>query len=95
MDCVTLLAEARESGLKVSANSDQLVIRGPKSVGHIAEALIVRKQEIMDLLSRRESKPASNLDPRHPLTDFDSSVFGSTPKWVQHKRRDCQSTQYW
>ena len=56
MDCLTLLAEARESGLKVSANGDQLVIRGPKSASHIAEALISRKQEIMDLLSEMNTR---------------------------------------
>ena len=57
MDCLKLLTEARQAGLKVAAEGDRLVIRGPKSAGHIAEALISRKQEIMDLLSQQESKP--------------------------------------
>lgn len=36
------------------------------------------------------------LQPAHPLADFDhDSVFGSIPRHVQHKRRDCQSTDYW
>jgi len=56
MDCLKLLTEAQQAGLKVAAEGDRLVIRGPKSAGHIAEALISRKQEIMDLLSRQESK---------------------------------------
>ena len=57
MDCLKLLTEAQQAGLKVVAEGDRLVIRGPKSAGHIAEALISRKQEIMELLSRQESKP--------------------------------------
>jgi hypothetical protein len=59
MDCLKLLTEAQQAGLKVAAEGDQLVIRGPKSAGHIAEALISRKQEIMELLSRQESKPTA------------------------------------
>ncbi len=59
MDCLKLLTEAQQAGLKVAAEGDRLVIRGPNSAGHIAEALISRKQEIMDLLSQQG--PASGL----------------------------------
>ena len=59
MDCLKLLTEAQQAGLKVAAEGDRLVIRGPKSAGHIAEALISRKREIMELLSRQESKPTA------------------------------------
>ncbi|MCH7540864.1 MAG: hypothetical protein IH999_10800 [Proteobacteria bacterium] len=95
MDCLKLLTEARQAGLIVATEGDRLVIRGPKSAGHIAEALISRKQEIMDLLSRQGPALASDPEPRHPLADFDFSVFGDPPPWIQHKDRDCQLQSFW
>ena len=38
----------------------------------------------------------SVLRPGHPLSDFDhDSVFGSPPRYVQHKYPNCESTEFW
>jgi hypothetical protein len=47
-----LLVIAQQAGLTVSAEGGQLRIRGPKSAGHLAEALLERKEEVLDYLDR-------------------------------------------
>jgi hypothetical protein len=51
MDGVTLLGEAREAGLAVTAEGDTLVIRGPKRAEAIALLLIENKPTVMTALA--------------------------------------------
>ncbi len=51
MDGLTLLAEARASGLIVLAEGDLLVIRGPRSGEAIARRLLAHKPDVMDALA--------------------------------------------
>ena len=56
MGALTLIEEARSAGLKLRAEGDRLVIRGPKSAERIVQALLDRKAEILPFL--REQPPA-------------------------------------
>jgi hypothetical protein len=44
------LRQARAAGLRVQADGDRLVIRGPKHAGALAKALLDRKAEVLPLL---------------------------------------------
>lgn len=50
MDGLSLLAEARAHGLKVRADGDRLVIRGPRQAEAVAKRLLERKREILEAL---------------------------------------------
>lgn len=50
MDGLSLLAEARANGLKVRADGDRLVIRGPRQAEPIAKRLLERKREVIEAL---------------------------------------------
>ncbi len=45
-----LVFQAQQAGLTLSAEGGQLRIRGPKSAGHLAEALLERKAEVLAYL---------------------------------------------
>jgi hypothetical protein len=51
MDGVTLLRRAREAGLRVAADSDKLVIRGPKNAAPVARLLIEHKPAVKAALA--------------------------------------------
>ena len=55
MDGLTLLAEARDSGLEVRADGDRLVVRGPKEAEAIALRLIDHKAEVLPLVANPPS----------------------------------------
>jgi hypothetical protein len=48
---LSLLRDARRSGLAVSARGDQLVIRGPRSLAELAQSLLAEKSAVLDALS--------------------------------------------
>jgi hypothetical protein len=50
MDGVRLLAEARANGLRVRADGDRLVIRGPRRAEAVAKRLLERKREVLAAL---------------------------------------------
>ena len=50
MGALILLEQARSAGLKLHAEGDRLVIRGPKSAERIARALLDHKTEVLPLL---------------------------------------------
>ena len=74
MDCVVidLLDEAREAGLRLSANGDQLKIRGPKSRAPLVAQLTARKPDVLAMLSdEREQRIHLRMDvfrPQVPVT---------------------------
>lgn len=51
MSAESLLAAARSAGLKVTAEGDRLVVRGPREAAPLAELLIARKVEVLAALS--------------------------------------------
>jgi hypothetical protein len=58
MDCLTLWTQAAEAGLRVTADGDRLIVRGPRKAEPIAKALLEYKAEIMALLSDPDREPA-------------------------------------
>jgi hypothetical protein len=58
MDRLTLLTQAAEAGLRVTADGDRLIVRGPRKAEPIAKALLEHKAEIMALLSDPDREPA-------------------------------------
>lgn len=50
MGGVKLLEEARAAGLRVRAQGDRLIVRGPKSAEPVAKALLAKKAEVLALL---------------------------------------------
>lgn len=57
MGTLTLIEEARSAGLKLQAEGDRLVIRGPKSAEPLALALLDRKAEILPFLQEHPAVP--------------------------------------
>jgi len=51
---MTLLQEARASGLTVQAMGDKLVIRGPRRMGDLAQRLLAHKPDVMAALAPHE-----------------------------------------
>lgn len=64
MAALKLIEEARSAGLKLRADGDRLVIRGPKSAEPIAKALLDRKAEILPFL-RELPAPVAPLSSPH------------------------------
>ena len=52
MDVVTLLAEARAAGFKVSAQGDRLLVRGPLRLESLAHRVLAAKTEILAALKQ-------------------------------------------
>src|SRR2546428_11357962 len=67
-----LLDEARAAGLKVRAEGDRLIVRGPKSAERVAKALLEKKADVLALLSQQSPFPcpackgAVRLEPAGP-----------------------------
>jgi hypothetical protein len=53
-----LLREARSAGLRVQAQGGKLVVRGPKTAGALAKALLDRKPEVLATLGQAPAVPA-------------------------------------
>lgn len=51
MDAVALLDHARAVGLKVYADGDRLIVRGPRSADAIAQRLLDHKSEVLAALT--------------------------------------------
>jgi hypothetical protein len=58
MVSLKLLAEAQGAGLKVTAEEDRLIIRGPKRAEPLTMALLAKKQDILALMSCADREPA-------------------------------------
>ena len=70
-----LLDEAREAGLRISMDGDQLKIRGPKSRATTAEALRARKPEVLALLhDERERAIQERMDTFRPLVPLTGPI---------------------
>jgi hypothetical protein len=59
---VTVLTEARVAGLEVRAETGQLVVRGPRSLGAVARQLLERKGEVLALLAAEDADVAWRID---------------------------------
>jgi hypothetical protein len=51
MEGLILLRRAREAGLHVHADGDQVVVRGPRRLEPLAVELLLHRDEILDLLT--------------------------------------------
>lgn len=79
-----LLAQAKASGLSVRSERDRLVVRGPRSVRALAEALLADKEAVLAVL-RQDAKPTS--DPftetfQKAVTDLSRRYRPGTLGWV-------------
>jgi hypothetical protein len=77
MGAMKLIEEARSAGLKLRAEGDRLVIRGPKSAEPLAKALLDRKAEILPFLQERPAPRPFHDDAR----DLDSEAA----LWLRQK----------
>ena len=57
MDSVTLLTQAQTAGLKVHAEGDRLVVRGPRAAEALALRLLAHKAELLPLLTATGGDP--------------------------------------
>jgi hypothetical protein len=69
MGALKLLEEARSAGLKLRAEGDRLVIRGPKSAEPLAIALLDRKEEILPFLQEQLGAPIQPKPEPRPFHD--------------------------
>lgn len=53
MDVLTLVAEARRAGLTLVPEGDQLRVRGPRVAQPIAQRVLARKAEVLEVLRLR------------------------------------------
>ena len=71
MGALRLIEEARSAGLKLRAEGDRLLIRGPKSAEPLAKALLDRKAEILPFL---QEQPVATVYPSpEPLPFLDDT----------------------
>jgi hypothetical protein len=76
MAALKLIEEARSAGLKLRAEGDRLVIRGPKSAEPIAKALLDRKEEILPFL---QEQPAATIRPTPEPAPFHDDAREAPP----------------
>lgn len=57
MDVLTLLDEARRTGLDVTVDGHRLVVRGPRRAEHLAKQILARKEEVLVVLQEEERIP--------------------------------------
>ena len=78
MDGLALLREAESAGLKVHAEGDKLVVRGPKSAEPIALRLIEFKTAVLPLVAGGAQEHAiTNWLRDHPPESGDTNVCGA------------------
>jgi hypothetical protein len=56
VDGMTLLEEARATGLEVKTEGDRLIVRGPRSAEGLARILLERKAELIVILKMRDAE---------------------------------------
>jgi hypothetical protein len=69
MDGLTLLAEARAAGLTVTADRNQLVIRGPRRAEDTARRLLANKSLVLNALAAAVP-PGPTIVPDHLPIDW-------------------------
>lgn len=85
MGALKLIEEARSAGLKLHAEGDRLVIRGPKSAEPLAKALLDRKAEILPFL---REQPATVVRPSPepvPFHDDGREYESEAAIWLRQK----------
>ena len=79
MDRVSLMRRANQAGLKIKAVGNRLVVRGPESAEALAQAILARKLEILELLRSRARTRSEIKGPRVKPGDcvqWESPRFG-------------------
>lgn len=56
MDCLSLIRTAREAGLRITTDGTQLSIRGPKRWKDLAQELLAKKSEVINILLLEHQK---------------------------------------
>lgn len=89
MDGLSLLAEARASGLSVNAISGRLVIRGPRQAEAIAKRLIEAKVAVMAALAddAGETGTIETRSPTERIARSDLSKILPPIEWLTPKQR--------
>ena len=65
MGRVELLKEAQAVGFTIQIEGERLIIHGPKSAERIAQALLVNKKEVIQLLDAMDWLRGKLAEPRH------------------------------
>ncbi len=61
-----VLAEARAGGLEIQAEADGLVIRGPRTLDHLARQLLNQKPQVLALLEAEDAEVAWRIRAMRP-----------------------------
>jgi hypothetical protein len=75
MDSMTLLREARASGLTVHADGKQLVVRGPRKSERLALLLLEQKANILAALIIETLAPTESLADWHFLWEERAAIM--------------------
>lgn len=82
MDALSLLEQAKVSGVVVQVYGDKLVVRGPKRCETLALQLLAHKADVLPLVSlgQRLNEPVKGWEPppRHMLEIW---VDAAIPEW--------------
>jgi hypothetical protein len=65
-DALTILIEARASGLEVRTEPGRLVVRGPRALETVARRLLERKIEVSALLAAEDADVAWRVEAMRP-----------------------------
>jgi hypothetical protein len=83
VDGVTLLREARQAGLRITATGETLVVQGPRRLEPMARALLVEKPQILRALADEDELVAGPEGRSRPAGGV--APFG-TPSHTQPRR---------
>jgi hypothetical protein len=93
MDGLTLLEEARGAGLRVAAEGNRLVIRGPKTAEPLARRLLAHKAEVLAALAGPRHL-APTPDPGDGLSATSLASFAALGMVVSIRSRSLGATVY-
>jgi hypothetical protein len=68
VDSVTLLRQARQAGLRITASGDQLVVQGPRRLEPMARLLLAEKPRILRALAEEVAWRIDAMRPQVPAT---------------------------
>ena len=66
MDGLTLLRQARQAGLDVTAAGDRLVVQGPRHLEAVARRLLAAKLTVLEALAQEEHEIAWRIEAMRP-----------------------------
>ena len=85
MDGLDLLQRAGDAGVRVEADGDRLIVRGPRSVQGLVKQLIAHKPDVLAALGRRGASDAAE---EVPLDERDAE------EWMRGMREEFAPIRY-